>query len=96
VASQQGLSSMELVLLVRTSQETFHLGTKISRLMLFKETTALYCENPTKYTNTLFWQNAEFSILKRTVRIVTTGLQMVDVLYVNIHYLKKAPLLRRK
>jgi hypothetical protein len=34
--------------------------TKSSRLMLFKERVAVYCENHTEHTNTLCGQNAEF------------------------------------
>jgi hypothetical protein len=46
---------------VRTSQETHYASaTKPNRLMLFGETVAVYCENHTEHTNTLFEQNAEF------------------------------------
>jgi hypothetical protein len=34
--------------------------TKPNRLMLFRETVAVYCENHTEHTNTLCGQNAEF------------------------------------
>jgi hypothetical protein len=48
---------------VRTSQETHYVSaTKPNRLMLFRETIAVYCENHTEHTNTLCGQNAEFSI----------------------------------
>jgi hypothetical protein len=46
---------------VRTSQETHHVSaTKPSRLMLFGETVAVYCENHTEHTDTLCGQNVEF------------------------------------
>jgi hypothetical protein len=39
---------------VRTSQETHYVSTtKPNRLMLFRETIAVYCENHTEYTDTL-------------------------------------------
>jgi translation initiation factor IF-1 len=39
---------------VRTSQETHHVSvTESSRLMLFRETVAVYCENHTEHINTL-------------------------------------------
>jgi hypothetical protein len=60
---------------VGTSQETHYVSaTKTKRLMLFKETVAVYCENYTEHINTLCWQNAEFSVLKLVVHVVTTGL----------------------
>jgi hypothetical protein len=40
---------------VRTSQETHYVSTtKPNRLMLFGETVAVYCENYTEHTNTLW------------------------------------------
>jgi hypothetical protein len=46
---------------VRTSQETDYVtATMPNRLMLFRETVAVYCENHTEHTNTLCGQNAEF------------------------------------
>jgi hypothetical protein len=46
---------------VHTSQETHYVSaTKINRLMLFRETVAVYCENHLEHTNTLYGQNAEF------------------------------------
>jgi hypothetical protein len=46
---------------VRTSQETQSVSaTKPSRLMLFRERVAVYCENHTEHTDTLCGQNAEF------------------------------------
>jgi hypothetical protein len=48
--------------LVRTSQETHYVSAaKPNRLMLFKETVAVYCENRTKHRYTLW---AERSIYK--------------------------------
>jgi hypothetical protein len=39
---------------VRTSQERHYVSaTKPSRLMLFRETVAVYCENHTEHTDTL-------------------------------------------
>jgi hypothetical protein len=47
---------------VRTSQETHYVFvTKPNRLMLFRETVAVYCEN---HTDTLCGQNAEFQCVK--------------------------------
>jgi hypothetical protein len=46
---------------VRTSQETHYVSaTEPTRLMLFRETVAVYCENHMEHTNTLCGQNAEF------------------------------------
>jgi hypothetical protein len=46
---------------VRTSRETHYISArKPSRLMLFGETLAVYCENHTEHTDTLCGQNAEF------------------------------------
>jgi hypothetical protein len=46
---------------VRTSQETYYVSaTKPNRLMLFRETVAVYCENHTEHTNTLCGQNADY------------------------------------
>jgi hypothetical protein len=43
---------------VRTSQETHYVSaTKPNRLILFRETVAVYCENHTEHTNTLRGQN---------------------------------------
>jgi hypothetical protein len=45
---------------VRTSQETYYVSaTKPNRLMLFRETVAVYCENHMEHTDTLCGQNAE-------------------------------------
>jgi hypothetical protein len=46
---------------VRTSQEkTYVSATKTNLLILFTDTAAVYCENQTKFTNTLCGQNDEF------------------------------------
>jgi broad-specificity NMP kinase len=46
---------------VRTSQETHYVSTtETNRLMLFRETVAVYCENHMEHTNTLCGQNAKF------------------------------------
>jgi hypothetical protein len=46
---------------IRTSLETYYVSaTKPNRLMLFRETVAVYCENHTEHTDTLCGQNAEF------------------------------------
>jgi hypothetical protein len=44
-----------------TSQETHYVSvTKPNRLMLFRETVAVYCENRMEQTDTLCGQTAEF------------------------------------
>jgi hypothetical protein len=44
---------------VRTSQETHYVSaTKPNRLMLFRETVAVYCETHTEHTNALCGQDA--------------------------------------
>jgi hypothetical protein len=51
--------------LVRTSQETHYVtATKPNRLMLLRETVAVYCENHMEYTNALCGQNAEFCFVR--------------------------------
>jgi hypothetical protein len=43
---------------VRTSQETDYVtATKPNRLMRYRETVVVYCENHTEHTNTLYGQN---------------------------------------
>jgi hypothetical protein len=60
---------------VRTSQETHYVSsTKPNQLMLFGETVAVYCENHTEHTDTPCGQNADFSVLKQMVYIITTSL----------------------
>jgi hypothetical protein len=57
---------------VRTSQETHYVSaTEPNRLMLFRETVAVYCENHTGHTNSLCGQNSKFLMLKQVVHIVT-------------------------
>jgi hypothetical protein len=41
--------------------------------MLFRETVAVYCENHTEHTDTLYGQNTEFSVLKRVVHRENMG-----------------------
>jgi hypothetical protein len=44
-----------------TAQETHYVtATKTNRLMPFRETVAIYCENHTEHTDALCRQNAEF------------------------------------
>jgi hypothetical protein len=51
----------------RTSQETHYVtATKPNRLMLFKETVAVYCENHTEHTDTLCRQKAVYINSVRT------------------------------
>jgi hypothetical protein len=57
---------------VHTSQETHYpSATKPNRLMLFRETVAVYCGNHMERTSTICGQNAE---LKQMVYIGTTGI----------------------
>jgi hypothetical protein len=43
---------------VRTSQETHYVSdTKLNRLMLVRETVAVYCENHTEHTDSIYDQN---------------------------------------
>jgi hypothetical protein len=50
---------------IRTSQETHYVSaTKTNRLMLFRETVAVCCENHTEHTDTRWGQNAEFWYIK--------------------------------
>jgi hypothetical protein len=50
---------------VRTSQNTHYVSaTETNRLMLFRETAPVYCENRTKHTSALCGQNAEISCIK--------------------------------
>jgi hypothetical protein len=64
---------------VRTSQETHYISaTKITRLILFREMVAVYCESHTKHTNTLCGQNAEFYLLKRVVHTEPLGFKRLE------------------
>jgi hypothetical protein len=48
--------------------------------MLFRETVAVYCQNHTEHTDTLCGQNVEkFSVFKRLVRILITGVNKVTM-----------------
>jgi hypothetical protein len=59
---------------VRTSQETHYVSaTKPNRLMPFRETVAVYCENRTEHKNTVMGKMLSFTVLKQVVHIVTTG-----------------------
>jgi hypothetical protein len=69
------LASMTYMNSIRTSQETHYISaTEANRLMLFRETVAVYCENHAEHINTLCGQNAECFISKYVVRIATTVL----------------------
>jgi hypothetical protein len=69
------MSDRTIPLSVRTSQETYYFSaTKTSRLILFRETVSIYYENYTEHTDTLCGQNAESSMLKQVVHIITAGL----------------------
>jgi neutral trehalase len=57
---------------VRTSQETHYVSaTEPNRLMLFRETVAVYCENHTEHMNTLCGQNAEFCYMYKSSPYLT-------------------------
>jgi hypothetical protein len=59
---------------VRTSQETHYVSaTEPNRLMMLRETVAVYCENRTKHVDCVGIMQS-FSVLQRVVRIVTTEL----------------------
>jgi hypothetical protein len=48
---------------VRTSQETHYVSaTKTNRLMLFRETVAVYCENHTEHIYTLWAECRGFNV----------------------------------
>lgn len=53
--------------------------TAVNRLMLFKETIAVYCKNYSEQINTLCVQNSEVVILKRVRRNITTVLLSIQV-----------------
>jgi hypothetical protein len=56
---QQPPQSRLLTSPVRTSQETHHVSaTKPNRLILFRETVVVYCENHMEHTQTLCGQSA--------------------------------------
>jgi hypothetical protein len=57
---------------VRASQERHYVtATKPNRLMLFRETVAVYCKNHTEHTNTLCGQNAEFCNIYKSSSYLT-------------------------
>jgi hypothetical protein len=57
---------------IRTSQETHYVSaTKPNRLMLFRETVAVYWENRTEHTDTLCGQNAQFSNIYKSSSYLT-------------------------
>jgi hypothetical protein len=57
---------------VRTSQETHYISaTEPNRLVLFRETVAVYCENHTEHTNTLCGQNAELCNIDKSSPYLT-------------------------
>jgi hypothetical protein len=59
---------------VRTSQETHYVSaTKLNRLMLFRETVAVSCENYKEHTNTLCGQKTQ-SVPQR--KHITSPLQI--------------------
>jgi hypothetical protein len=62
----------------RTSQGTYYVSaTKPNRLMLFRETVAVYCGNLTEHINTLCGQNAElFNIVVHMITIVLEGVKI--------------------
>jgi predicted Zn-dependent protease with MMP-like domain len=53
---------------VRTHRKHYVTATKPNRLMLFRETVAVCCENHTEHTNTLCGQNVEFCNMYNSVR----------------------------
>jgi hypothetical protein len=69
---------------VRTPQETHYISTtKTYRLMLFRETNTLYCENHTERTNTFL--GSEFLYIKEeSLRIESVGFRGLNMFF-NIH-----------
>jgi hypothetical protein len=67
---------------VRTSQETHYVSaTKPNRLILLKETVAVYCENHTEHTNTLCGQKTQ-SVPHRNTLHLRYKAQPVNAVYV--------------
>jgi hypothetical protein len=67
---------------VYTSQETHHVSTtKPNRLMLFRETIAVYFENHTEHTDTLCGQNTEFWYVNVGSVYRITGPERVKILF---------------
>jgi hypothetical protein len=57
---------------VPTSQETYYVSaTKPNRLMLFRETIAVYCENHTEQSNTLCGQNIRIQFVPHRKHITS-------------------------
>jgi hypothetical protein len=57
---------------VRASEKIYRISiTMPSRLVLFGETVAVYCENRTEHTNTLCEQNAEFCNIYKSSSYLT-------------------------
>ena len=54
--------------------------------MLYREIIAVCSEIHTKHINTLCGQNVELLNVKLVVRIVTTGLQRVKTLSINVQH----------
>jgi hypothetical protein len=55
---------------VRTSQETHYVSaTKPNRLMLFRETVAVYCEKHTEHTDTLSTETKRLMLFRETVAV---------------------------
>jgi hypothetical protein len=51
--------------IVRTSQETHYVSaTETNRLMLFRETVAVYCENHTEHTQDSLWHNKNITYIQ--------------------------------
>jgi hypothetical protein len=58
--------------------------------MLCGETVAVYCENRTEHNDTLCGKNAELRCINQVVRIVTTALYTVLLLFHN--FCEKIPI----
>jgi hypothetical protein len=62
---------------VRTSQETDYVSaTKPNRLILFRETDVVYCENHMIYTNTLCGQKTKELIYKSSSYLIGNTLSL--------------------
>jgi hypothetical protein len=58
---------------VRFSHETYYVSAKkTNRLILFRETVAVYCENHTEYINNTVGKVQSYKVLKYLAHIVTT------------------------
>jgi hypothetical protein len=56
----QALSSLFVFQIIYEQETHYVTATETKRLMLFKETAAVYCESHTEHTNTFCGQTAEF------------------------------------